>query len=65
MRDEDFVMLPNCGDGVRKLQHEHMVIGRNEIGFQHLIRTLAGQLDMTSPDQITPRAQHRLATVTR
>lgn len=41
---EDFTMLPSCGDGVRNGQHEHMVIGRNEIGVQHLIRTLAGEL---------------------
>jgi phenylpropionate dioxygenase-like ring-hydroxylating dioxygenase large terminal subunit len=46
VRDEDFTMLPSCGDGVRHGQHSHMVIGRNEIGVQHLIRTLAGQLDI-------------------
>ncbi len=46
VRDEDFTMLPSCGDGVRHGQHDHMLIGRNEIGVQHLIRTLAGQLDI-------------------
>jgi phenylpropionate dioxygenase-like ring-hydroxylating dioxygenase large terminal subunit len=46
VRDEDFVMLPSCGDGVRHGQHDHMLIGRNEIGVQHLIRTLAAQLDI-------------------
>jgi choline monooxygenase len=45
VRDEDFTMLPSCGDGVRHGQHDHMVIGRNEIGVQHLIRTLAAELD--------------------
>jgi nitrite reductase/ring-hydroxylating ferredoxin subunit len=44
VRDEDFVMLPSCGDGVRNGQHDHMVIGRNEIGVQHLVRTLAAEL---------------------
>jgi phenylpropionate dioxygenase-like ring-hydroxylating dioxygenase large terminal subunit len=47
VRDEDFTMLPSCGDGVRNGQHDHMVIGRNEIGVQHLIRTLAGQLGVS------------------
>jgi len=44
VRDEDFTMLPSCGDGVRNAQHDHMLIGRNEIGVQHLIRTLATDL---------------------
>jgi len=44
VRDEDFAMLPSCGDGVRNGQHDHMVIGRNEIGVQHLIRVLAAEL---------------------
>ena len=39
-------MLPSCGDGVRHGQHDHMVIGRNEIGVQHLVRTLAHRLDI-------------------
>lgn len=42
VRDEDFAMLPSCGEGVRQGQHEHMVIGRNEIGVQHMVRVLAG-----------------------
>ncbi|WP_372512662.1 aromatic ring-hydroxylating oxygenase subunit alpha [Mycobacterium yunnanensis] len=44
VRDEDFVMLPQCGEGVRHGQHDHMVIGRNEIGVQHMIRTFAHEL---------------------
>ena len=44
VRDEDFVMLPQCGEGVRHGQHDHMLIGRNEIGVQHMIRVLAGEL---------------------
>ncbi len=44
VREEDFTLLPSCGDGVRHGQHDHMLIGRNEIGVQHLIRSLAGQL---------------------
>lgn len=46
VRDEDFAMLPSCGDGVLHGQHDHMLIGRNEIGVQHLVRTLAGRLDI-------------------
>ena len=46
VRDEDFAMLPSCGDGVRNAQHDHMVIGANEIGVQHLVRTLAAQLQI-------------------
>lgn len=46
VRDEDFTMLPSCGDGVLHGQHDHMLIGRNEIGVQHLIRTLADQLNI-------------------
>ncbi|MFD6455140.1 aromatic ring-hydroxylating oxygenase subunit alpha [Nocardia sp. NPDC055165] len=44
VRDEDFAMLPQCGEGVRRGQHDHMIIGRNEIGVQHMIRTLAAEL---------------------
>jgi phenylpropionate dioxygenase-like ring-hydroxylating dioxygenase large terminal subunit len=45
VRDEDFAMLPSCGDGVRNAQHDHMLMGRNEIGVQHVVRTLAARLD--------------------
>ncbi|MGO9098150.1 MAG: SRPBCC family protein, partial [Mycobacterium sp.] len=44
VRDEDFAMLPQCGEGVRHGQHDHMIIGRNEIGVQHMIRVFAEQL---------------------
>ncbi|MFG1781822.1 aromatic ring-hydroxylating dioxygenase subunit alpha [Rhodococcus oryzae] len=44
VRDEDFAMLPQCGEGVRRGQHDHMIIGRNEIGVQHMIRTFAAEL---------------------
>lgn len=43
VRDEDFAMLPQCGEGVRRGQHDHMVIGRNEIGVQHMINVFAGE----------------------
>ncbi|MEO3784022.1 aromatic ring-hydroxylating dioxygenase subunit alpha [Actinocorallia sp. B10E7] len=46
VRDEDFLMLPSCGDGVRNGQHDHMLIGRNEIGVQHMIHTMADVLDI-------------------
>lgn len=44
VRDEDFAMLPQCGEGVRHGQHDHMIIGRNEIGVQHMIRVFAAEL---------------------
>ena len=44
VRDEDFAMLPQCGEGVRHGQHDHMIIGRNEIGVQHMIRVFAEEL---------------------
>jgi choline monooxygenase len=44
VRDEDFAMLPQCGEGVCRGQHDHMIIGRNEIGVQHMIRTFASEL---------------------
>jgi nitrite reductase/ring-hydroxylating ferredoxin subunit len=44
VRGEDFGMLPSCGEAIRRAQHEHMVIGRNEIGVQHLVRTFADEL---------------------
>ncbi|WP_235632291.1 aromatic ring-hydroxylating oxygenase subunit alpha [Mycolicibacterium rutilum] len=44
VRDEDFAMLPQCGQGVRHGQHDHMIIGRNEIGVQHMIRVFAQEL---------------------
>jgi choline monooxygenase len=44
VRDEDFAMLPQCGEGVRHGQHGHMIIGRNEIGVQHMIKVFADQL---------------------
>lgn len=42
--DEDFAMLPQCGEGVRRGQHDHLIIGRNEIGVQHMIRVFAEEL---------------------
>ena len=44
VRDEDFTMLPQCGEGVRHGQHDHMIIGRNEIGVQHMISVFAHEL---------------------
>ncbi len=44
VRDEDFAMLPQCGQGVRHGQHDHMIIGRNEIGVQHMIKVFAQEL---------------------
>jgi choline monooxygenase len=49
VRDEDFAMLPQCGEGVRQGQHDHMVIGRNEIGVQHMVRVFATELGISLP----------------
>jgi nitrite reductase/ring-hydroxylating ferredoxin subunit len=49
VRGEDFAVLPTCGDGIAHGQHDHMLIGRNEIGVQHVVRTLAGALDFHLP----------------
>jgi choline monooxygenase len=40
VRDEDFATLPSCGDGSVHGQHDHMLIGRNEIAVQHVVRTM-------------------------
>ncbi|UXA17230.1 aromatic ring-hydroxylating dioxygenase subunit alpha [Mycobacterium sp. SMC-4] len=42
--DEDFAMLPQCGEAVVHGQHDHMIIGRNEIGVQHMIKVFAAEL---------------------
>lgn len=47
VRDEDFTMLPQCGQGVRRGQHDHMLIGRNEIGVQHMITVFADKLGIS------------------
>ncbi len=44
VRDEVFAMLPPCGEGVRHGQHDQMIIGRNEIGVQHMIKVFAAEL---------------------
>ncbi|HVB91092.1 MAG TPA: aromatic ring-hydroxylating dioxygenase subunit alpha [Acidimicrobiales bacterium] len=41
VRDEDFGVLPGCGQAARRGQHGHMVIGRNEIGVQHVVATFS------------------------
>lgn len=40
-------MLPLCGQGVRRGRHEHMLIGRNEIGVQHMIKVMAEKLGLS------------------
>ncbi|MGX1811969.1 aromatic ring-hydroxylating oxygenase subunit alpha [Nocardia sp. NPDC055321] len=47
VRDEDFAMLPQCGEAVRRGQHDHMIIGRNEIGVQNMIRVFAEELGIS------------------
>ncbi|OHU42950.1 (2Fe-2S)-binding protein [Mycobacteroides chelonae] len=43
-KDEDFAMLPQCGQAVLHAQQDHMVIGRNEMGVQHMIKLFAEKL---------------------
>jgi phenylpropionate dioxygenase-like ring-hydroxylating dioxygenase large terminal subunit len=47
VRDEDFGVLPGCGHASRRGQHEHMVIGRNEVGVQHVVTTFAEALGLS------------------
>ena len=49
VRGEDFGMLPQCGDAIRHGQHEHMIIGRNEIGVQHVIHAMADAFSYPMP----------------
>jgi nitrite reductase/ring-hydroxylating ferredoxin subunit len=44
LRDEDFGVLPQCGRAIASAQHEEMIIGRNEIGVQHVVRTFCQAL---------------------
>ncbi len=37
-------MLPQRGEGVRHGQHDHLLIGRNEIAVQHMIKIVAHEL---------------------
>jgi nitrite reductase/ring-hydroxylating ferredoxin subunit len=48
VRDEDFAVLPGCGQASRQGQHSHMVIGRNEIAVQHVVTTFTQALDGTA-----------------
>jgi len=42
--DEDRPLLEKLGQAVRNSSQEHLIIGRNEIGVQHIAKTIAGQL---------------------
>ncbi|HEY1651541.1 MAG TPA: aromatic ring-hydroxylating dioxygenase subunit alpha [Acidimicrobiales bacterium] len=44
VRDEDCAVLRGCGEGARAGQHDHMVIGRNEIAVQHVVTTFTDVL---------------------
>jgi nitrite reductase/ring-hydroxylating ferredoxin subunit len=46
VRDEDFGVLPGCGEASRHGQHGHMVIGRNEIAVQHVVTTFTDALGL-------------------
>ena len=43
-----------CGDGIRNGQHDHMLIGRNEIGVQHVVRSFAAALDLDLRAKVAP-----------
>lgn len=57
LRDEDFGVLPQCGSAIANAQHEEMIIGRNEIGVQHVVRTFCQALgvDLKSITETSPR----------
>jgi phenylpropionate dioxygenase-like ring-hydroxylating dioxygenase large terminal subunit len=44
VRDEDCGVLRGCGEAARQGQHDHMVIGRNEIAVQHVVATFTRAL---------------------
>jgi choline monooxygenase len=44
VRDEDCAVLRGCGEAARAGQHDHMVIGRNEIAVQHVVATFTQAL---------------------
>jgi nitrite reductase/ring-hydroxylating ferredoxin subunit len=46
VRDEDFALLPGCGQTMREGQFDHLVIGRNEPGVQNVVRVLAAALGL-------------------
>ncbi len=48
LRDEDVGVLIGCGEAARAGQHDHMVIGRNEIGVQHVVTTFTDALGAAS-----------------
>ncbi len=50
VRDEDFALLPGCGQTTREGQFDHLVIGRNEPGVQNVVRGFASAvgLDLTT-----------------
>ncbi|HWF16808.1 MAG TPA: aromatic ring-hydroxylating dioxygenase subunit alpha [Acidimicrobiales bacterium] len=47
VRDEDCAVLRGCGEAARRGQHDHMVIGRNEIAVQHVVTTFTEALGRT------------------
>jgi phenylpropionate dioxygenase-like ring-hydroxylating dioxygenase large terminal subunit len=48
VRDEDFGVLPGCGEASRQGQHDHMVIGRNEVAVQHVVTTFTDALGLAA-----------------
>lgn len=42
--DEDRPVLGLIGESIRNSTQDHVLIGRNEIGVQHMIKTISGQL---------------------
>ena len=48
VRDEDCAVLRGCGEAARAGQHDHMVIGRNEIAVQHVVATFTQALHPTT-----------------
>ncbi len=42
--DEDRPVLALIGDSVRNSTQDHVIVGRNEIGVQHMVKTIAGKL---------------------
>ena len=57
LRDEDFGVLPQCGNAIAHAQHEHMIVGRNEIGVQHVVGTFCQALGVHLNSRSDPSLQ--------
>lgn len=60
VREEDYPLVQTAQDALKSGGQEHLTIGRNEIGVQHLHRALAMRLGEEPP---SPEKQHAVGIV--